>query len=111
MANEMRKLKMASAGHSSRGMPGRCFSGLRVSGLQAALRRVALRALRAGRRLAVGLRRALPERFIGLRATGLAAFFFAVFAMVSLSLFFQCVILPKSKQQYLHAKRYMPLVN
>jgi hypothetical protein len=38
--------------------------------------------------LAVGFLRALPERFIALRAAGLAAFFFAVFAMFPISLSF-----------------------
>ena len=57
--------------------------------LQAALRRAG--DFRAGRRFAVDLRRALPERFIAaflaVFLAGLAAFFFAVFAMSSFSLF------------------------
>jgi hypothetical protein len=61
------------------------------------------RGLRAVRRFAVDLRRALPERFVAVFFTaGLAAFFFAVFAMFSISLCLQCVFLPNTKQQYLN---------
>ncbi len=70
----------------------------------AALRRAfGLRVLRG---FAVDLRRALPERFVAVFFTaGLAAFFFAVFAMSSISLCLQFVFLPNTKRQYLNGTR------
>ena len=75
----------------------------------AALRRAG--DLRATRRFAVGLRRALPERFAGFFAAGLVAFFFAVFAMSCFSLFLAVSFSAQYKATILTRQNMVLVVN
>ena len=49
--------------------------------------------------------------FLAVFLAGLAAFFFAVFAMSSFSLFLRRFVLPNTNRQYSSVQSYGPVVN